>query len=136
MINYRFKNGNVGLHRLPQLVRANFIITMHQHMAHPLYIIPIDFIMRFPLLLCQHINCLSYDFYVFHITIENDGVRHHFFQSVGVLSLHQYINRVLNMEQPFLIPNPLSHISESYRGWQFPRQRGAGIPPQPSQPSD
>ena len=87
MVYHRFEFRDVGLHRFPQLVRANLIVAMYQHMSHPLYIIPIDFIMCFSILLCQHVNRFAYDFYVLDIAIENDGVGHHFFKSMRVLTL-------------------------------------------------
>lgn len=75
-----FQYGDISLNGFPQLLGTDSIITMYQHMTHPLYIVPINLIVSVPIFLCQHINRLPDDFYVFYITIENNRIGHHLFK--------------------------------------------------------
>ncbi len=126
----RLQLRNVILYCQPKLLGFDFIVTVHQNMAHAFDYIPFNFRMRRAEFLGQHINRLSDDLHMFHETKKHDGIFLNLLQRVMPLAFQYHANGVKNMPEPVLIPYLLSHKSISCRGWHSPRQTGANSPPQ------
>lgn len=87
---------------------------MHKHMSHSLDSIPLHFGMRGPIFFGQFIHRLTYYFYMFYETKENNRIRHGTFIDILILIGHNHINGIKDMRQPISIVKSISHKSGFY----------------------
>lgn len=104
-----FQRGNIRNNGFPKLSRPYLVIPVHEHMAHPLNVVPLNLPVSVAKSLREHIYSFAYYFYMFDEPEIGDWIGLRLFKCVLAGIIRKYIGGVKDMAKPFDISNLFSH---------------------------